>query len=200
MYSRKNHKPNNFTEDECSKASHTIKSVTVSGSEHEIIVFNIAEKQWCLSRDVNTIFFSSASGTCSPLFQKNKRIISYHQLKNIISILGIHVNIPSRGLALVLYPEVKHLEFQRAIQDQTNGKQLYFIYNSSKRNVKIGIANDSIKRLNQIKTQGGFKYELSLIHIETLLPNGVAEKLEKNIHDYFSEFRYVGEWFKLSME
>lgn len=71
---------------------------------------------------------------------------------------------------------------------------VYFIYDESKRRVKIGKAVEPYKRLGELKTGNP---ELDLVYA---IKTDDYSKLEENIHKVFAKKRIVREWFDLSFE
>ena len=202
MFNTNNRRFNNFNELECSTASYTSETILVNNAEVSLLVLHIAGIKWCFTKDISKLFYVNSQNGFkgTSLFKSNKRVISSQQLSYLATKLNIPININPRGLAIVPYNVVQYLSLHRQFKNENGSKQLYFIFNRNKNTVKIGIADDSDRRLNQIVKQGGFGNELTLLHVEHITPSVLAEKLEKKIHNYFSEFRYVGEWFKLSKE
>lgn len=68
---------------------------------------------------------------------------------------------------------------------------VYFIQMEQSRHVKIGIAWDPQKRLNELQT--GNPEKLTLVAF-TVVVNGRA--LEKRLHRALSQYRLQGEWFR----
>lgn len=58
---------------------------------------------------------------------------------------------------------------------------------------KIGRSSDFNKRLKMLSSE--FKSELETV---LLIPTNDTISLEKEIHDYFDDLRFTGEWFKLT--
>lgn len=67
----------------------------------------------------------------------------------------------------------------------------YFIGNSSKGFVKIGVTNDPMRRLSEIRT--GNPYPVSLFCV---VPGD--ETIEAMLHQAFGALRMEGEWFKIT--
>jgi len=84
------------------------------------------------------------------------------------------------------YMEQKGIKTSRNIMNNTI---IYFIQQGNDGAIKIGISNNFEKRLAQLQT--GSPYRLKVL----LTING-NERLEKQLHNKFAEFRLSGEWFK----
>lgn len=73
---------------------------------------------------------------------------------------------------------------------------IYVIKNPLNETVKIGVAQDVDKRIRQLQTGAGI--ELELIYKSIICSNAFA--IERDVHEYFKEYRTFGEWFKISPE
>ena len=74
-------------------------------------------------------------------------------------------------------------------------KYVYLIFNKSLNHYKIGIATNVKDRLSKLQT--GNSNQLELI---CAIPTYEARKLEKSLHDKFSDKKVILEWFSLSNE
>lgn len=72
-------------------------------------------------------------------------------------------------------------------------KHIYVIRNKENGRVKIGITEDIKIRLSSLQNQCGCYLELLYLSPETI----EAEQIEKELHQYFAEYRYLGEWFNV---
>ena len=73
---------------------------------------------------------------------------------------------------------------------------IYVIKNPLNETVKIGVAQDVDKRIKQLQTGAGI--ELELIYKSIICSNAFA--IERDVHEYFKEYRTFGEWFKVNSE
>lgn len=73
---------------------------------------------------------------------------------------------------------------------------VYFIQNKFTKNIKIGISKDPYKRMRQLQTASGDPLEM-LLFINT---DGNDKMMERDLHDFFSDTRCIGEWFSPSKE
>jgi hypothetical protein len=71
------------------------------------------------------------------------------------------------------------------------GKSVYIIKNNTTGFVKIGVTNDLKRRLNLLSTSCGC--EMTLIYYTPPINN--FSKIELNMHEDFSGYRGIGEWF-----
>lgn len=73
---------------------------------------------------------------------------------------------------------------------------IYVIKNPLNETIKIGVAQDVDKRIKQLQTGAGI--ELELIYKSMICSNAFA--IERDVHEYFKEYRTFGEWFKVNPE
>ena len=73
---------------------------------------------------------------------------------------------------------------------------IYVIKNPLNETIKIGVAQDVDKRIKQLQTGAGI--ELELIYKSMICSNAFA--IERDVHEYFKEYRTFGEWFKINPE
>jgi len=84
------------------------------------------------------------------------------------------------------YMEQKGIKTSRNIMNNTI---IYFIQQGNGGSIKIGISSNIEKRLASLQTGSPYK-------LKVLLTIKGSEKLEKEIHSKFAEYRLSGEWFK----
>ena len=79
-------------------------------------------------------------------------------------------------------------------QDHRLRQYVYVIKNPLNETVKIGVAQNVEKRLKQLKTGAGI--ELELLYKSMICSN--AFNIEKDVHEFFKQYRTFGEWFKVN--
>jgi len=71
-------------------------------------------------------------------------------------------------------------------------RSIYLILNEDNDHIKIGISKNATKRVKQLQTGSSSKltllYEREVEH---------ASKVERNLHQYYKDYRVHGEWFEL---
>ena len=77
----------------------------------------------------------------------------------------------------------------------TNKKRhVYVIVNQDTKNVKIGITDDIKTRVSALQFAGG-----CFLDVKYLSPKIYdAPIIERELHEHFKEYRYLGEWFKIN--
>lgn len=81
-------------------------------------------------------------------------------------------------------------------QDNRNRQYLYIIKNPLNETIKIGVAQDVDKRIQQLQTGAGV--ELELVYRSMICSN--AFNIERDVHQHFEKHRTFGEWFKMRPE
>ena len=80
------------------------------------------------------------------------------------------------------------------LKRQSSFQDVYFISDQQKETIKIGIAEDPIRRLKELQVGSAERLE-----ILALIPRA-GRKIEANLHSYFSHWRLSGEWFSSNSE
>lgn len=86
------------------------------------------------------------------------------------------------------------------IQMYKNNQGVYFILNEETKLIKIGCSKDIYKRLDTLQKQIkhlGYNSKLKLIGC---IECSNYQYVEKEIHEYFKNRRYINEWFNISLE
>ena len=73
-------------------------------------------------------------------------------------------------------------------------KSVYVIYNPSLNITKVGISNNVIERKNSIVSASGC--HVSILYKSPTIYNSAM--IERDIHNKFSMFKTVGEWFSVN--
>lgn len=81
-------------------------------------------------------------------------------------------------------------------QNNSNRQFVYIIKNPLNDTVKIGIAQDVQKRLQQLQTGSGV--ELELLYQSVVCSN--AYSIESDVHSHFADYRTFGEWYKVPVD
>ena len=81
-------------------------------------------------------------------------------------------------------------------QNNSNRQFVYIIKNPLTDTVKIGVAHDVQKRLQQLQTGAGV--ELELLYQSVVCSN--AYSIESDVHSHFSDYRTFGEWYKVPVD
>ena len=81
-------------------------------------------------------------------------------------------------------------------QNNSSRQFVYIIKNPLNDTVKIGVAQDVQKRLQQLQTGAGV--ELELLYQSVVCSN--AYSIESDVHSYFADYRTFGEWYKVSVD
>jgi len=81
-----------------------------------------------------------------------------------------------------------------------NKRFVYLFFNETTKLTKIGISNNTYKRINDLQNASGVPLTM-VIEIQ-LQPNldESAKFIEDFLHNYFDKKRMIGEWFNLSMK
>jgi len=79
-------------------------------------------------------------------------------------------------------------------QDNRNRQYIYVLKNPLNETVKIGVAQDVEKRIQQLQTGAGV--ELELVYQSLICSN--AFSIERDVHAHFEDRRTFGEWFKVN--
>ena len=107
-------------------------------------------------------------------------LISKNQRKYIYEIINIELN----------DYEIDYMKSKgKKVSKNTNKTIIYFIQQGNGGSIKIGISSNIEKRLASLQTGSPYK-------LKVLLTIKGSEKLEKEIHSKFAEYRLSGEWFK----
>lgn len=72
-------------------------------------------------------------------------------------------------------------------------KHIYVIRNKENGRIKIGITEDIKTRLSTLQNQCGCYLDLLYFSPAT----SEAERIEKELHQYFAKYHYLGEWFNM---
>ena len=80
-------------------------------------------------------------------------------------------------------------------QDNRNRQYIYILKNPLNETIKIGVAQDVEKRIQQLQTGAGV--ELELVYKSLVCSN--AFSVERDVHAHFDNKRTFGEWFKVSV-
>lgn len=81
-------------------------------------------------------------------------------------------------------------------QNNSNRQFVYIIKNPLNDTVKIGVAHDVQKRLQQLQTGAGV--ELELLYQSVVCSN--AYSIESDVHSHFADYRTFGEWYKVPVD
>ena len=81
-------------------------------------------------------------------------------------------------------------------QNNSNRQFVYIIKNPLNDTVKIGVAQDVQKRLQQLQTGAGV--ELELLYQSVVCSN--AYSIESDVHSHFADYRTFGEWYKVPVD
>ena len=81
-------------------------------------------------------------------------------------------------------------------QNNSNRQFVYIIKNPLNDTVKIGVAQDVQKRLQQLQTGAGV--ELELLYQSIVCSN--AYSIESDVHSHFADYRTFGEWYKVPVD
>jgi hypothetical protein len=74
---------------------------------------------------------------------------------------------------------------------------VYALYNPLTGLTKIGISYNCYRRLRELVTQSGCSLQCIAIGFNEVEIDLSIELIEKYLHNYYKQYRVVGEWFKL---
>lgn len=181
----------------------------VTGKEHKNILRDIREEidklnqihSSNLSSDISLIINNFKETT---YLAENGQVYTQYELGEMATMqLMLKYSTEYRAKFIIAFQKMKTAMlnmFKAKVLDDVlpqNNKLRQYIYvikNPLNETVKIGVAQDVDKRIKQLQTGAGI--ELELIYKSIICSNAFA--IERDVHEYFKEYRTFGEWFKVN--